>query len=371
MANTSIAERLRAIKDAYGSVDYMIERLKSQNVNVHRTTLYRWLDPESRSTPRGKAELVARILEGILRPEELTLRVAEPDTILALPSTIACKSPPMSRGTPRASAVTGEAYLKDFGVTPTYFLKPTGGETLEMLAAGEADVAIAAAELVRDAADREPVRCARLCNLSRAPLIAIALEGRKAEFAGVDDLAKKGVIVGFPLNSGVPILLDRLQEVHALRNVRRRGARSSEAAADDLRREEVHLFVAWDAYIRQVLDRLQAFEVKASPVLERMLGYLYQDIAVNMETANPAAIRGYLRCLLDLIPRLKDDDKFRRDVKNRLEISFDRHAARKATSYQLRDFDLGTLLEIWGKEVKDLGSSLGLAQFGGGGGLRR
>jgi hypothetical protein len=349
-----ITNRFQEIKRAYGgSVDRMVERLEAQGVRVHRTTLYRWLNAENDSPHRSKAYLVAQILENALCPGELTLRVAEPDTVLALPSTIACKQPPPGRDARQALAVLEGPLLKKFGVTPLHFVKDTGGETLEMLAEGAVDIAIAATTLIREAAGREPECCARLCTLSRAPFVAIAVEG-KTGLARVDDLAER--VVGYPLKSGVPNLLAELEGTHTITIKHRKAVESHEDAANDLQKGRTDLFIAWDAYIRRVEAHLRACKVRIVRVLERPLGVLSQDIAVNLETANPAAVRAYLACLLEVVSQLRSNEKFRNDMRVRLNIPIDQRTW-KETSYQLHNFDLSTLLKLWGKEARNAASS--------------
>lgn len=339
----TVRTRLKKLKEQYGTTQKLLEVLNKNGVPVHRTTLYRWLkeneDDKDRpeSSPRSAkalAALAVQILKSNAPAETAHLRVVQPDTNRELPSKVVCLQKSL-----RLNEVT------------------TGGMALDKLCSGEADLAVAASVLVLERAREHPVRCARLCTLSRAPLVAIARKDRlqrdHADTLTLEWMAAH--VVGYPDTSAVPELLNRLGEKEQLEFRRRQKLPSkwNEVAQALCPREgrpaAVDVFVAWEAGIRKVKKILQAENISTVELSGGPLGYLLQDIAVNLETAPPAAVWTYLLCVQDACNDLKNPGK-RGILLKQLNLKLPRETFTN-TSFDVRDLNLKVLADLRSREI--------------------
>lgn len=346
--------RLRTLYQQYDeSIGKMLKQLNdSKLVSIHRTTLYRWLKDDT--MPGVIAGLVVGILErGLLTGKvQRSLKVAQPQTDLALPSTLVCK--------PRSTKLRGTtSYADDIRLDLRYGIVcqlrddlVNGTEALDLLANSEVDVAIAASILVHAAVLENRDTCLRLCTLSRAPLVAIALKGRFPKLQ-TTDFQKK--LIGFPKSSALPELLDQFKDNEGLK-FKTRGVSDWEDAAQLLtseqRSERIDIFVAWDAGIRKVEEILKAKKIAISRLTGRRLGYLSQDVAVNIAVADASAVLDYFFCL-ESACRLLRKKSFRKSLGKQFGISIDPEFW-EASSFAVRDVNVSVLERLRKGELAKL-----------------
>lgn len=306
-------------------------RLHSGFEKVNRATIHRW-----RSSPSHRTELAIKILSSQRVPSKL--RIAEPRSLLALPSMMLEWSP-----------VEGKPYGKLKGLFDIEVEKVpvgTGGEALALLEAEEVQLALAAPSLLS-----KYINCRSVCSLTSSPIMGVA--SKKVE--SIVDL--KGLRCGCFDKSAIPQLLENFSstmklELPPVQRFPPESIRDCISAFDD---KHIDCFVAWQPYISQINVARPAL----IPVRESVFGYLDIHVVVNIKTAHPKAIRAYLMCLqeaVDYVEARKSLESFYKEVAGQLAgkgMTLSKQDIKNVLDNSLfstRECDMGTLLALWRRD---------------------
>ena len=331
MVKSSTKKDFEKLITRYASLEKVADalRIHSGFEKVNRATIHRW-----RVSPSRRTELAIEILSSQRIPSEL--RIAEPQSLLVLPSMMLKWSP-----------VEGKPYGKlksSFDIDLKKKKVGTGGEALALLEAEEVQIALAAPSLLSKYGN-----CRSVCSLTRAPVIGIA--NRNIE--SIVDL--KGLRCGCFDQSAIPQLLENLNETLNLDlpPVQRFPPESVPDCIRAFDEKHIDCFVAWQPYISQI----KVARPTLTPVRESVFGYLEIHVVVNIKTSHPKAIRAYLTCLqeaIDYVEARKSLESFynevasqlagmklsTQDIKNVLDNSF----------FSTSKCDMTTLLTLWRRD---------------------
>lgn len=325
----NVRKEFRELAERYVSLEKVAEALRPYSgfEKVSRATIYRWMQEPTRRT-----ELAINILSS--RISHSKLRVAEPKSLLVLPSLMADWEP--QKSTPYGTL------QKEYGVEAEKVPVDTGGEALEKLDVGIVHIALAAPELATGFPN-----CRRICSLSRAPILGIA----KRHVSNITDL--KGMRCGCFANSAIPQLLDELDRRRRLNlgPATLYDAGSMDKIVRGFDADEIDCFVAWQPYIRQIqMKRGDLIAVK-----EQIFGTIDIDVMVNINVGQPRAIRAYLQWLhetSEYVERRKKVEAFHAEVVTHLPSDMslskqDVSSVLENSSFSTADCDMQTLLALW------------------------
>lgn len=278
--------QITKLKTHFGSVKEMLDFLNSHVgfEGIDRSTLSRWENKSDRALP-PRALLAVKLIEARFAGAPRRLRIAEARTLQALPSTLAWL--PMRNGT--------FIRLRDeYGINPEVQLFPTGGKALQLLVKGEVDVAIAADILIKN---YKGPNCTQLCSVSRSPLLVVTEKWVPQHINSFE-----GKIIGYPEPSATPYILKDISRDSGVQFKKLVGLDSPEAARRALRNREVDAVVSWDWWIYEVIRGMRS---SAMTIIPNMFGTMQLDLAVNLEVADPSAVRAYLKCISVIARNIK------------------------------------------------------------------
>jgi ABC-type nitrate/sulfonate/bicarbonate transport system substrate-binding protein len=327
----SIKKEFKDLTKRFTSLDKVAENLRPHPgfEKINRATIHRWI-----KQPSHRTELAIDILSSKSRPSKI--RIAEPTSLLALPSMMLAWPPEAGKPHGRLK--------KTYSVDVEEISVPTGGEALAMLEAGNVDVALAAPSLAINYPN-----CQRVCSLTRAPVLGIA----RKRVVSIADL--KGMRFGCPASSAIPQLLGELNRMLTLDLQPVEILPPDDSCIEYVKafdENRIDCFVAWQPYIQKI----SAVRDNLVPIKDPLLGYIDIGVMVNIKGANPHAIKAYLECLQEAATYVEDRkkvDSFHSEIadqvrRNKMELSAkDVGSVLENSVFSTGDCDLATLLLLW------------------------
>ena len=323
---------LRKLLEADG-VKRVHKRLSAQPgfEQLSLTTLYRWKNGEGR---RSRIESALRALNRA--GDQETLRLALPAGISLAPAHLLVTSPSKSKHAQELQALPGHHNLQ-IETTGT----STGGDALDLLVKGKADVALTAHDHVQSV-----TRCRRLCQISAAPLIGLV----PTAWGPRDVLPRVGYLRG----AAVPARLRELVDLHVI--VRPKKGPSAFGKVRDivaaLRNGSIGAFLGLEPYVSQVESELGHGSIKNVPALRRsgMFGVILVDLVAH-PSASPSALWAYLQCLRQATEFVQENKRRRTLVDAIAEINDGVNATETATtlqgtSFRVEALDVETLFQL-------------------------
>jgi ABC-type amino acid transport substrate-binding protein len=323
--------RVLDLKAHYGGWKQLVQAIKNETgwETLNRTTVaVRWA---KNASARAKWA-IERLEAKQQRSRGAELRIAEPKTLLALPSTLSCMD----------TDGAGSYLQNRYGVHATRVPVETGGEALTLLSRKEVDVAVAADVLIYSRAFKD---CLPLCAISSAPVVAVA----RRPIETPADLG--GIKFGCLKSSAVPELVDRARRERGIRVGALVGYGNLRELTKAYRDRKVEGIIAWDLVIHEVRLTLGA-SARPATLPEHLFGHLRQGVAVNPHSADPRAVHAYLDALVEL-----SKDPLRRITKVQLATYFGvkNHSPEELRAYRMsfriHRVNLRSVLKFWTQEL--------------------
>ena len=336
MQPANLSEVLRGLTDRYGSVDDIVRALQGHPgfKTLNRATVYRW-----RENPSPRAALAIEILSSKFDIGHAgSLRIAEPETLWVLPSTVLAWE-----------AQKGRPYglLKQrYGIQATVKPVPTGGDAFTLLSKGEVEIATGARDLL---ASFSP-NCQRLCALTRSHVAGICRRSIQTIF----DLDK--LSFGFPSRSGIAARLNHLSRDRGITFGRLVPIETPAECAKALSQGKSRLdgFIAWDSFIDKIRAKLPA-SLTLHPIPQGFLGSIEMSIAINPSIAKPGLVRAYLwavRQAAAYVNERKDRPSFQREISKRTHLEYrDVQQTLQHSAFGIDDLDPEIVLGLWEREA--------------------
>jgi len=329
--NRKLLRDLAALREGFTSLEEMAVALRAHPgfEDLHRATLSRWL-----REPSPRAAVAVKVLKS--RRPAARLRIAQPQTLSLIPSWM----------------LTWEAEGgKPYGLLETQLgivakVQPTrhGGPAMEQLMAGEVDVASVPGDMLGQLGRV----CRRVCLLSKSYVTGIATRPIEA----VSDLKGKtfGIVAGSAFAT-------RLSEVTRTWGIEMRPPLVFSTPKDivhALLERQINGMIGSEPSVSQV-RRAVARSLQAYPIREGLLGWFEMHVAVNMKTAPPGAVRGYLAGLQETTRYTnarKSVAAFQAEIAARFDMDqVDVRHVLANTAFSLGGLEPATILALWEREA--------------------
>jgi hypothetical protein len=330
MAN--LAKQLAAIRQRYVSLEEMAQALRRHPgfQGLNRATISRWL-----VKPTRRAALAIAILNS-RSAARTRLRIAQTNSLAALPSTVVATDSPGGKG--------WGLLAQRYGVTASLVICNTGGEAFELLEKGQAEIALGSRDLLpqlgRD--------CRRLCSLSKTFITGITTQPVEA----VTDL--RGRVFGFLAGSPFGARLEALARNWGVAVPPPVPLRDTKECADALRAGRIAGMIGTATNTGQVRRAVER-HTHLFPMPQGMLGSYELEVAVNLRLAAPAGVRAYLYALqetAEYVNYRKSIETFQAEIAEhaRMDRSDVRHILTNSI-FGLTSLEPATVLALWEQEV--------------------
>ena len=329
-----LVRQVGLLRQRFTSLEAMAEALRAHPgfEQLNRATLSSWL-----KHPPARAKAAVEILS--FRRQPARLRIAETSTLSAIPSSMLHWA--SEAGKPYGSLET------QYGVKVEVHPSRHGGPALELLLNDRVDLALIPSDMINQLAPH----CARVCLLSKLYISGLATRPVESVF----DLKGKrfGVLSGsafaarlshesrnWGLELRPPLVLPAPQDcVRAL----------IEGKIDCMAGSEPSI-----SQIRRAANRT----ISVHTIPHGVLGWFEMHLAVNLKTANPAAVRAYLCALQEAVPYTngrKSVAGFQKEIAARFKM--DPSDVRNVLAniiFTLGDFEPRSILALWEREILSL-----------------
>jgi hypothetical protein len=319
------------LRKKFTSLEEMAEALRVHEgfEDLNRSTLSRWMQSPTSRTPRAVELLGTRL-------DTVGLRLGETRTLSVLPVSMLLWE---ARGGTPYGALTRRYHIRP-EVHPTAH----GKDGLELLVHGQADLVVVPADLLH----WFPPHCARLCRLARMYIAGASTRLIDSTF----DLkgCRFGILSGSSFGTRLryesrnwgfelprPLELGSLEEcVRALVDGRIQGV------------------AGWEPFVSHA-RRAAGRRMTLHSIPQGLLGWFELHVAVNLQTANPTAVRAYLTSLAGTVRftnARKSVAAFHAELARKYGMapSEVRHVLTNIM-FGVDDLDSDTVLKLWERET--------------------
>jgi hypothetical protein len=390
--------KLEVIRQRAGGFEKLVETLRVRGgelARISKSTLYRW---EKMEELPDRARAVIDQLYRFIDAERATLRIAHHKTPLALSTLLTYQSRRLLQTEQAGDELGSKAPLARLGFQGDPVITNNGTESLARLHEGEADLAVASADLLKTFRVNHPgTECRRLCRIASSYLDSVC-NRRIHSHRHLHEVDFFGYPNGTSIKANIERTLMKLcrepsefsvvpLNPHEAAEKTRKGNRKPDEfiivrydtfrdAAEAMWREaaEVQCLVggaSWIAGVRREYDNLKRAKQLIRPKRRRprfydVPGYLFGrflfDAYVRPDRANPAAIRAFLIAINDVsIDIMNRKSYYRNSIFRNLynlnslidedsERDIKRFIASYQAHYRVSTIDLGTILSLWNGE---------------------
>ena len=319
---------LNDIKKRYGTLDNMVEELRKHPgfERINRATLSRWL--------RAPAERTAIAIQ-ILNEQRSgkTFNVAIADSLWVLPVKIALAAEYQEF---RRHIKVDEALLHT-GSEVVLNIRETGGQAIEMLEAGEVDIAMGARNYGASG------NIGYLCDITCAAMLGISMEPlhTRKEFFSSN-------VIGYPHASKLGDMLEDRATEWGILDIKTKPLLPSEYVKA-LTHDEVQCIVGWEPFISRIKDDV-GNKLTLHDVNKDVLGVMHIGLFIDSKAVNMKLLFPFLKVLSQVIHYVENNKhhpdllKAIRDVEGIPEKKTS--AILSESRYQIDHFQVETLLTL-------------------------
>lgn len=316
---------------------------------INRSSISRW----GAKGPAQRLPRRARVAIEVLRVESrrrssgqgLQLRIAHHPTPLALTLVLV-----YAKQTADLPGARRKSLLELFGARCERVPAKNGSDSLKAIADKQADLALAHEDLLEEF--HVNAGCVYLCRVANAYLPALAR--KKLSVPG--DLG--GLRFGYPDGT---TFKTRIEETLARIGYPREESgeflipyRNANDAAEALKKGRIDCLYAWPEWLE--LARTKSGKTKLTEVHGSLFGRTYLGVYVNVNAAEPAAVRSFLHCLKQVtdktsyyLERVSDTDIQETLRMTKSEIT---EKMKSDITFELDNFNLDVILSLWDSEAK-------------------
>lgn len=333
-ADQRARKELAILRERFTSLEEMAEALRVHPGfgQLHRATLSRWME-----RPSARSSLAIQILNARLPPAQI--RIAEPQSLSVLPSAMLSWDAELRK--------PYGLLQRRYGLAAAEEKTWSGGDAFELLAKARAEIALGSTDLLTQLGPD----CLRVSSLSKVYITGVA----RLRIESVSDL--QGKTFGYLKGSAFGMRLEHLTRTWGIRMPPPLSLETVKHCVRALQAGAIQGMFGSEPSVSQV-SRALGRSLRIFPLRQGLLGSYEMQVAVNLQTVHPAALRAYLSSLQEAI-RYTNGRKavpaFHTEIALRYQMDpSDVRNVLTNIHFSLGHFEPAALLRLWEREVAEL-----------------